>query len=283
MDKACIFNVYDFVSFHICQTLLNKGIEVEGIQLENDSQEPFLEEKRLEVGRNANFEEQAFSLWSDRGNEEQHNTTIIFSLYDLFMQHKEMILQKKEIKDTILRYFEHTRDNSDLIIFLLPVQLLSMSVSSQTLRDFQGFVDYAMDLKENIQLFYLPTIYGPWQPTTFLFQQSILKKIRENEEFMDSREMKLDAIYIEDALETLVEVIETKKPGSYLIESGKLNHWKRCAAFLNMDVDPIDGRDSFHLNHQIVKMAVKKVTSITESINKQIDQIHRLYLNGKTN
>jgi hypothetical protein len=278
MDKACIFNVYDFVSFHICQTLLNKGIEVEGIQLENDSKEPFLEEKRLEVGRNANFEEKAFSLWADRGNGDQHNTIIIFSLYDLYMQHKETILQKKVVTDPILGYFDHNRDKSNHIIFLLPIQLLTRPFYSQTLSDFQGFLDQAMDLTENFQLFYLPTVYGPWQPTTFLFQQSILTKINENEEFRESREMKLDAIYIEDALETIVEVIETREPGSYLLESGKLNHWKRCAAFLNIEVGQVDNRDSFHLNHQISKMAVKKVTSISESMNKQMDQIHRLYL-----
>ena len=35
MDKAVIFDVFNFVSFHLCKALLDKGIEVEGIFIEN--------------------------------------------------------------------------------------------------------------------------------------------------------------------------------------------------------------------------------------------------------
>ena len=33
MDKAVIVGVFDFVNFHVCKALLNKGIEVKGVQI----------------------------------------------------------------------------------------------------------------------------------------------------------------------------------------------------------------------------------------------------------
>src|SRR3954447_19141238 len=57
MDKAIIFGIYDFVSFHMGRTLLNKGLEVIGVHIEENSETSSFEEKRMEIGRNANFRE----------------------------------------------------------------------------------------------------------------------------------------------------------------------------------------------------------------------------------
>jgi hypothetical protein len=55
MDKAIIFGMFDFVNFHVGKTLLNNGIEVKAVNIEEIGNIQFLEEKRFEVGRNANL------------------------------------------------------------------------------------------------------------------------------------------------------------------------------------------------------------------------------------
>ncbi|MEM5594163.1 hypothetical protein AAHH67_24715 [Niallia circulans] len=58
MKKAVIFGVYQFVGFHICSTLLEEGEEIIGISYPEISIED-LEDKRMEIGRNANFSEKS--------------------------------------------------------------------------------------------------------------------------------------------------------------------------------------------------------------------------------
>lgn len=271
MDKAIILNVFDFVSFHVCKTLLEKGIEVDGIHVEESEKEPFSEEKRLEVGRNANFEEHSLLSWT---NKEKRDTTIIFSLYDLFMLYKDSILQKETVTKPII----YLMDRSNGVAIILPSQMLTKSIDSQALIDLQVFLNQIVGLERNLQLLYLPTVYGPWQPETFLFQQSFLTKINRNEGFKGVREGMMDAIYIDDAIESILDIMETGKPGSYLLESGRKKHWDNCAAFLNLDENIVKNREMSQINSKIVKVAVKKVTPISESFAKQMEHTERLYL-----
>jgi hypothetical protein len=281
MDKAIIFGVFDFVSFHACKTLLDKGIEVKGIHMDNGRKIPFLEEKRLEIGRNANFEEQSFLEWSRRSEPEKPNNMIIFSLYDFFMLYNEAILKKETIIRPILQFLERKKDGCETIVFILPIQLLTRSHDSQSLSDLEEFLDQTMNIEKNIQLFFIPTIYGPWQPNTFLFQQTILSKISMNEEIIDLRECTMDALFIADALETIMDIIESRIPGKYLIESGKKNQWDLCAAFLNIDDKLINTRErvSMAVNNEMIKVPLRKVTSISDSLSIQIEHTQRLYDN----
>jgi hypothetical protein len=273
MDKAIILNVFDFVSFHVCKTLLEKGIEVKGIHVEDSEKEPFSEEKRLEIGRNANFEEQSLLSWANQENRDTTNTTIIFSLYDLFMLYKESVLQKEAVTKPILNLMER----SDDIAIILPSQMLTSSLNSQELTDLQGFLDQAVRFKKNLQFLYLPTVYGPWQPETFLFQQSLLTELNRNEEFKGIREETIDAIYIDDAIESIIQIISAGKPDRYLLESGRKKHWDRCAAFLNLDENIVKRREMGQINSQIVTVTVKRVTSISGSLAKQKEHTQRLY------
>ena len=274
MDKAIILNVFNFVSFHVCKALLEKGIEVRGIHVEDGKEEPFSEEKRLEVGRNANFKEQSLLSWVNQEKRVMRNSTVIFSLYDLFMLYKEAILQKETVTKPILNLI----DESDTVTIILPSQMLMTSNESQSLNDLKDFIDQAVGVRENIQFIYLPTIYGPWQPETFLFQQALLTKINRSEGFKGIREGTMDAIYIDDALESMVDLIDSGKPGSYLLESGRENQWDMCAAYLNLDKDIKKFRGMSQSNSPIVTVTVKKVAPIAESFAKQKEHTQRLYL-----
>src|SRR3954451_16586198 len=123
MDKAIIFGIYDFVSFHACKALLNKGVEVTGVHLHDIYKHQFLEEKRLEVGRNANYNELSVSEWEKSQKEDDIKTTFIFSIYDLFMLNKEFILQKEEVTRPIFQYMDGHKNNVE-VVFIVPIQML---------------------------------------------------------------------------------------------------------------------------------------------------------------
>lgn len=280
MDKAIIFGVFDFVSFHICKNLLNNGVEVKGIHMEGIDKALYLEEKRLEVGRNANFIEQFLPDIENTREQESTKTVVIFSIYDLYMLHKETILQKEAVTKPIIQYLDRNKNNTAIFI-LLPIQMIIKTVRSKAEKELEGFLALVTGRVKNTQRLYLPAIYGTWQPSSFLFQQAIISQLQNTGLAKEEREWTKDALFIEDAMDTIVELIETGKPGSYLLESGKENHWSNCAAYLNIDekLVKINGQEKLQIDDQIVKASVKKNTPISESIAKQMEHVQRLYAN----
>jgi hypothetical protein len=272
MDKAIIINVFDFVNFHVCKTLLNKGIEVSSIHVDDSLKESFSDEKRLEIGRNANFEEQALVSWLNQ-DRDVIDTRVIISLYDLFMLYKDPMLNQENIKNQIITLMSRCKG----VVVILPCQMVSTSRKSQVFKNLKDFFDLTLELKQNFQFFYLPTIYGPWQPETFLFQHTLLSNINRNGTFKGIREETSDAIYIDDAVGVMCEIIEAGEPGSYLLESGREKQWEMCAAYLNIDGDLIKNRETHKSNGEFITVAVKKAASISDSLNKQTEHTQQLY------
>ncbi|WP_066252111.1 hypothetical protein [Neobacillus drentensis] len=277
MDKAIIFGMFDFVGFHVGKHLLNKGIEVKGIHIENPDNIHFIDEKRLEVGRNANFLEQSLIEWSKNEQHEISRSRLIFSIYDLFMLKKEQILQMEEVTRPIIQFVEENK-NKAKIVFILPIQMLTRTYRGKEIERFLGNVK---GLVTNIQLLYLPAIYGPWQPSAFLFQQAIASKYKNVNLITDVREWTNDCLFVDDAIESMLEIIESGRPGSYLIESGNEDHWDRCAEYLNIDENQalLKSNVSIEDNDRLEKVAVKKVSPIADSIMTQIEHVQRLYAN----
>ncbi len=276
MDKAVIFSVYDFVSFHVCKELLNKGLEVNGLLIEDEADFPFLDEKRLEVGRNANFIELSHQEWGNMFVQDTSKTALIFSIYDLYMLRKDLIFQKEEIVNPIIRFIE--RHNNELtLIFFLPIQ----AIQSNEEKEIIGLLSQAKRLAESMQIFYLPSLYGPWQPSAFLFHQALVSSICGTEIKRDDREWTEDTLFIDDVVESITDIMMTGESGSYLLESGKKNYWELCAGFLKLDkwFGRSDKQKPLNIDRQIVRIPVKKVTSITDSITRQMEILQRMYGN----
>lgn len=275
MDKVILFGVFDFINFHVCKTLLEKGIEVKGIHVENIDRVPYLDEKRFEIGRNANFYEQSIMEWN---NQHDSGETIVFSLYDLYMNGKEDILRNEAVTKPILDLLKQNQEKSTIASFLLPAQMAVYPLDERAFRPLRDFLQQSLAVKQELQLIYLPSIYGPWQPQTFLFQRAILTKMNLQENLTEIREGTMDALFVEDAIETMVEIIDSRIPGSYLIESGKKNHWQRCAAYLNIDNNP-GKKNKLELDlgkEEIKRVPIKNVTSIDDSLTKQTIHWQRL-------
>ena len=54
------------------------------------------------------------------------------------------------------------------------------------------------------------------------------------ETFRGLREEITDALFVEDAVASIIEIVEKNSPGRYLLQSGKNNQWEQCAAFLGI-------------------------------------------------
>jgi hypothetical protein len=261
MDKVLLFDVFDFVSFHICKSLLNKGIEVKGIHAAGLFADPFHEQKRDEIGRNANFEE--INLDSNTDIEKlRGNGTFIISFYDIYMLHKESLLEKIPLGSLL----ENCGEAKTKFVFLLPVQMIS-GTNHSVKKEMDKFINDVKGISNQVKCIYLPALYGTWQPATFLFQQSILARLKIPFKQKDIRESTIDAVFIDDAMDSLIQVINDSQPGKYVLISGKQNQWEKCAAFLNIDNHAQN--EPCALSEDIIKVIPKRLTKISESLEKQ--------------
>ncbi|GHH98490.1 hypothetical protein [Neobacillus kokaensis] len=271
MDKAIIIGIYNFVGFQICHTLLNKGIEVNGIHIDSKT-DPFLEEKRLEIGRNANFVESSLSKWnvSENGNDLKKQI-LIFPIYDFYILREEAMLEKEILVNKVIQYLEEKKGNSNIVI-IAPIQLLAQNLPSMN-----TLLEQMRGLDPNIQFIFLPAIFGPWQPSMFLFQQAIISSFQKCKISLSDREWTKDALFAADAAEAIFEIIESANPGSYLLESGKNNYWEKCAGYLAEISKLKDQRESIQIDSKIMRVPVKCLTPITEALNFQKEHVKMHY------
>jgi hypothetical protein len=263
LDKACIFGVYEFIGFHLCKRFLESGFSVEGIHLETES-DLFLEEKRLEVGRNANYNEKSFPL---SGQNMETEVTII-PIYDWFMTYNNSKIRK--LFSEIVPFIKS--DPKKNFVYLLPIQMLTDSQNDEGMAAIKDFIEQTIEM--HIQYFYLPTIFGPWQPDSFLFQRKLLNQINNNEQ-LEVREWPFDAIYIDDLLAPIIERIEIGETGSFLIESGIPKSWELCAEILQLDKSLGKVFDDVKLKVEdgIEKITLKEVTPYQESLMTQKEHV----------
>jgi hypothetical protein len=260
MDKAIIFGTYEFVGFHLCQEFLERGYEVTGI-FHDYSEESFIDEKRLEIGRNANFTEKIIGEYVV---DDASPSLMIFSLYDLFIGSREKLINSEDLRKIILK----TVDTRNQIAYLLPIQLLSQSDHMQ---DLKLFLEDLKGIGKNPQFYYLPSIFGPWQPVTFLFQKSMLNLLGENSNPNAIREWRMDAIFVKDAVKTLIEKMISGNEGHFLLESGIPNQWEDCADFLKIDPQfrESKGCEELELGEHIIHLPVKQGTPFADALRLQ--------------
>jgi hypothetical protein len=272
MDKAMILGVFNFVSFHMCKTLLNSGVEVCGVSFGNVENIPFHEEKRLEVGRNANFTEATLEeLTKDVLTGSKH--ALMLSVYDFYMLHHDQTLLKDDVTQAILEFINKNNTQLDILV-ILPMQFINPEKKLPIIQ----FLSELKQQAKNIQEVYLPTIYGPWQPLDFLFQQAIMSTMQKGKLTGADREWRGDALFVDDAVETILDIMEIGKPGEYLLESGKDDYWQICADYLEIEQSYIDSViEPLELNRNIVRTPVKKLTALADSFAKQLDHTKLIY------
>lgn len=121
MDRAVIIGTYESFGFYFCTSLLEEGYEVTGVHYV-DMDEELVEKKRLEIGRNANFQEVIQKEWLPFA-EIQEQTLIIIDLNYFFLSKPDYSMEISEHLNKFLVHNENKiKDTQSKVICLLPIE-----------------------------------------------------------------------------------------------------------------------------------------------------------------
>lgn len=256
MEQAIVFAAQQFIGFELCKQLLNEGFEVIALEHEMMLDEQ-ADDKWLEIGRNANLTYEMIN----NSLQLNHPSYICFiPLYDLFIQRNNEIVEDWHKRFTTL--YQMIEPRVELIIFISPVQ---WRVNENTI-----YQEIRNELLQSTRKshwieFFLPTIYGPWQPNQFLFQLLINEQQHQN--YIDDLE---DAVYIEDAVRTILDNTDMELYGEkVLIESGHRDMWWKCVNYLNPTFQRKNQQESQKVAKFSKKISVKENMSYEQALEKQ--------------
>jgi hypothetical protein len=269
MEAATIVGVYDFIGYRLCQYMLDMGIAITGVHFEKHQENENMEEKRLEIGRNANFQELSFRDWDA---ENVKGVLFISLLEKLQSSQEEMINQK------LMKKLDQITNGNLQIILILPGYLAEKNQLQHALSE------YLTRRNFTVLEFYLPTVYGPWQPDYYFFQQCIDYSLNGNLiPVLAEWEWNNDAIYIDDGVSLILESVEGRAQGKYFMTSGKSDQWFDCAELL------LDGRFEAtwrkpqikpKIHNYIEILTLKNNEEISSGLSRQKKQFCRIRENS---
>jgi nucleoside-diphosphate-sugar epimerase len=263
MESAIVCAARQFVGFEICKELLNHGYNVIAIDNELYLEKKHLE-KWMEIGRNANLFEQSI-----KDSIVQTDSPLL-----CFIPFVDLVGLEESTETTGWgQKIESFLENNSIVefIFIFPSQLLDPSYNE----DNHERILYKEILNQfknkKVIEFYVPTLYGPWQPEKYLFQQLIEGK--SNEPYLDDCN---DALYIEDAIKSILESINEKtNKQRILLQNAQPNTWRNCILYLNESyMIPADNNKRDLKNIKL--MTVQEKTHYQEGLTLQIDCFKRM-------
>ncbi|WP_080847263.1 hypothetical protein [Cytobacillus gottheilii] len=259
-DSVIIYGGFEFMGFHLSKRLLEEGFNVT-IVPSDISDEDMLENKRLELGRNANFLEWEKLIIPAK---EDEVNLIILDCYSLHLRNDTK--KVNEMYDQWLKHASYAAGKETEMIVLLPAQsaLDQEYERNEKKKSFQV-------MENKLTIIFLPTIYGEWQPEEFAFQQACLEKLEKKKDIrISDREWQEDAIYVQCAVDAIMEIFHKRTSGEWLIRNKISDLWQHCAAMLSIrkeDIRKIDKQTEFpnHIKIQAIEAAEEKC----EGLKKQ--------------
>lgn len=268
MERATILGIYDYIGYSLCRSLLDQGVEINGIFPKGMKEDYFTEEKRLEIGRNANFMESGLQEWNRKED---------FLFVTLFES-----LQSRHIPDDFLEALLSELEDRQLkklpTAVILPADFAQDEVElSEREASMSKLVNSG---KSNFLTIYLPTIYGPWQPEECFFQQVMSQPSSDNRKMpkIGPREWTHDCLYIDDAVKMIKNMAESGHHGQYILSSGEHDRWLQCARELLGDDTALITNDAgapvFRDSIQVRK--VEQNEQISKGLSRQKEQFRRI-------
>ncbi|MGV3467151.1 MAG: hypothetical protein ACO1OT_17910 [Heyndrickxia sp.] len=219
MENAIVCGAMHFVGFELCKELLNHGCSVVAIDNESNTEKSSME-KWLEIGRNANL----MRISIEEIRDEIDSSAVCFIPFIDFLSFPGNMNDLFKVVESLLQV-----ENITEYHIIYPTKYL-FSYSDRSRRNFNEIFSKANRNKKVVE-YYVPTLYGPWQPNTYLFQQLIEGKL--NEEYLDDR---LDAIFIEDVVKEIVENTKQWEHGQrILMRNMQPDSWRNCILYLDND------------------------------------------------
>ncbi|MDQ0153883.1 hypothetical protein [Robertmurraya andreesenii] len=168
MERAVIIGVFENFGFQLCNRILETGLEVDGIHLEQGKDKSKAEERRLYIGRNANFSESEMKNF-DLELLKKEGTFLFIDLCEQFRDAAKPATELEALNNIIANF----RSKKGKVIFLLPISLLV-----NTRIEPHPWLEKVFDLLRHkeipFKLFYFPS--SSWE-----FEVENESSIRENE------------------------------------------------------------------------------------------------------
>lgn len=240
MQKAVVLGGLGFIGYHLCQELLEKGVEVVCIEKQDPREYPELDEKLMYMGRNAAFD----WMLGDLDDTDGCLFTKISEADTVFHMASPVSLESKwQLKNQTVQQatrwiqaISQAMKKDAMLIFPSTVEvygdvpgLITEETPPQPISPY-GLIKYELEQSiakeaEAHQLRYsilrLPTVFGPWQRTDMTFAQLL----NHEEEIYKDRST-LDALYVTDVAKGFVQAATKRDRSSiYHLTSGKRNQW----------------------------------------------------------
>jgi nucleoside-diphosphate-sugar epimerase len=213
MTRAIVAGSLGFLGFELCSVLLEEGFEVLAVDQQDEAGERW-----LEVGRNANITYQPLHQAS---TDVDGRTIFYINLYDLLTEDKK---GKQSFYDGVKNVLGKSEKRQVEAVVLVPT-VLSQRINEKELSRFLKFLDdEQFDIQSKV---YVPTLIGPHQPETFLFQQLITNEVQASHYIDDTR----NAIFVRDAAHAIInKIIESK---DYRLVSSTPDSWQKTHQLLD--------------------------------------------------
>jgi hypothetical protein len=216
MTKAIVAGSLGFLGFELCSVLLEEGHEVLAVDQQNEAGERW-----LEVGRNANITYQPLRQDS---TDLDGCTAFYINVYDILTEEQK---GKHGFYEEIKKMLRNSQKTDVDVVVLIPT-VLSQRINEAELSAFLKFLDEeSFDFLSKI---YVPTLTGPHQPETFLFQQLITNENGQTEitGFIDDTR---NAIFVRDAAHAIIN--KKKESKDCLLVSRNPDSWQKMHQLLN--------------------------------------------------
>lgn len=176
MTKYIVVGVYQFLGFHLCNSLLEKGYEVCGVNWET-KQTADVDEKAMLFDRNANF-----SFYPSFDSKMIEGETLL--CFDGYHYSQSSQIEKALSEVGVL---EGASEIEQLRVLLFISSRMEMD-SEQWMKRIQGY--------SNVQCIYVDDLYGPW------LTEKDQNAIEEEEQ----------SIYVEDLCQEWMKIITLDAP-----------------------------------------------------------------------
>ncbi|WP_456271818.1 hypothetical protein [Bacillus sp. AK031] len=215
MTRAIVAGSLGFLGFELCSVLLEEGYEVLAVDQHDEAGERW-----LEVGRNSNITYQP--LHQDLTGKDG-KIVFYINLYDILTEDKK---EKQDFYDGVMNVLGKSDKRLGTAVVLVPT-VLSHRVDEEELSGFLTFLDEEpFEVQSKV---YVPTLIGPHQPETFLFQQLITNQ-EQNSPFIDDTR---NAIFVRDAAHAIIN--KKKESKEYLLISSTPDSWQKTHQLLDKD------------------------------------------------
>jgi UDP-glucose 4-epimerase len=293
MKKVVVTGALGFIGFALCERLLERGIEVVGIDgMVDERLKELHEEKLLWIGRNSSF------TFINKKIEDIDLRTIfkdidvVYHLAAATSRDRNWGVLRSTIEDNVgvTGKMISACANKTKLIFTSSTQVYGERTGVITektpLNPITPYSLTKMAAESLIQsqckqssvpfvIFRLPTIYGPWQRGDMTYSQLIMKQMSGLEKKIDSDRVTEDVLYINDILDTLVNagLKEACCNEVYNLATGKINQWHRGKAIICNDfsIIPKDERLQVSINNEkvITQLEFSHITTLEDGIEAQ--------------